>query len=133
MSHSTPVYSIMYRRLEKLVELIWLPGTQSMTDDDFKDTLTVFAECGLQHRARRLIIDMREFKHRPGPEGSGLSRRSDRAEVCPSWRREACLDLAWGKRRLDNEECGRHLPQPLLRYSRPSAKLARYHTVTDRR
>ena len=68
MSHSTPVYSIMYRRLEKLVELIWLPGTQSMTDDDFKDTLTVFAECGLQHRARRLIIDMREFKHRPGPE-----------------------------------------------------------------
>jgi hypothetical protein len=37
MSYSKPQYSITYRGPEKLVELTWLPETQSMTDQDFKD------------------------------------------------------------------------------------------------
>ena len=68
MSASTPIYTIAYRKPEQLVELTWLSGTQGMTDQDFEDTLSAFAECALLHRARSLIIDMREFKHRPGPE-----------------------------------------------------------------
>ena len=35
MSYSKPQYSITYRGPEKLVELTWLPETQSMTDQDF--------------------------------------------------------------------------------------------------
>ena len=52
-------YSINYFKLERLVELTWLPGTQEMTDQDFKEALVVSAEGALQHRAKRLIIDMR--------------------------------------------------------------------------
>ena len=52
-------YSINYFKSERLVELTWLPGTQEMTDRDFKEALCVFAEGALQHRAKRLIIDMR--------------------------------------------------------------------------
>jgi hypothetical protein len=39
-----------------------------MTDQDFKETLEAFAESALQHRAERLVIDVREFKHRPSKE-----------------------------------------------------------------
>ena len=44
-------YSINYFKPERLVELTWLPGTQEMTDQDFKEALCVFAEGALQHRA----------------------------------------------------------------------------------
>jgi hypothetical protein len=68
MVHSTPMYSISYHRPEKLVCLTWLAGTSGMTDQDFKETLEVFAESALQHEAERLLIDVREFTHRPSAE-----------------------------------------------------------------
>ena len=52
-------YSINCFKPERLVELTWLPGTHEMTDQDFKEALCVFAGGALQHRAKRLIIDMR--------------------------------------------------------------------------
>ena len=33
-----------------------------------EETLEAFAESALQHRAQRLMIDVREFKHRPSAE-----------------------------------------------------------------
>jgi hypothetical protein len=68
MIDSAPMYSISYHKPERLVRLTWLPGTAGMTDQDFKETLEVFAESALQHHAQRLIIDVREFKHRPSGE-----------------------------------------------------------------
>jgi hypothetical protein len=67
MIKNQSMYSISYHKPEKLVRLTWLPGTEGMTDQDFKETLEVFAESALQHRAERLLIDVREFKHRPSP------------------------------------------------------------------
>ena len=68
MIHGTPMYSISYHKPEKLARLTWLAGTAGMTDQDFKETLEVFAESALQHGAVRLMIDVREFKHRPSAE-----------------------------------------------------------------
>jgi len=68
MMDSTAMYSISYHKPEKLVRLTWLAGTAGMTDQDFKETFEAFAESALQHRARRLVIDVREFKHRPWAE-----------------------------------------------------------------
>ncbi len=91
MHGSQPLYSITYRKPENLVELIWLAGTKGMSDDDFKATLSVFADCSLQHRARSLIIDMREFKHRPGPEVQTF-----RDEVIvPKYVKAGVKKLAW--------------------------------------
>ena len=53
MALAERVYSISYFKTERLVELTWLPGTQHMTDQDFKEALCVFAEGALQHRASR--------------------------------------------------------------------------------
>src|SRR5215469_11251225 len=65
---SAAMYSISYHKSEKLVRLTWLAGTAGMTDQDFQETLEVFAESALQHHAQRLMIDVREFKHRPSAE-----------------------------------------------------------------
>jgi hypothetical protein len=62
------MYSISYHKSERLVRLTWLAGTEGMTDQDFKETLEVFAEGALQHSAQRLLIDVSEFKHRPSAE-----------------------------------------------------------------
>jgi hypothetical protein len=68
MIDSAPMYSISYHKPERLVRLTWLAGTAGMTDQDFKETLEAFAESALQHSAQRLMIDVREFKHRPSKE-----------------------------------------------------------------
>lgn len=91
MTHSKPIYSITYHRPEKLVDLTWLPGTQSMTDQDFRDSLSVFAECALQHRAHCLIIDMREFRHRPSSEV--LEFRDE--VIVPKYIKAGVKKLAW--------------------------------------
>jgi hypothetical protein len=68
MALSDRVYSINHFKPESIVELTWLPGTQGMTDQDFKEDLSVFAEAALQHRAKCLFIDMRQFMGRPSEE-----------------------------------------------------------------
>ena len=68
MVNDAPMYSISYYKPQHLVRLTWLPGTAGMTDQDFKETLEAFAEAILQHSAQKLIVDMREFRHRPSPE-----------------------------------------------------------------
>jgi len=65
---NAPMYAISYHKPEKLVRLTWLAGTAGMTDQDFKETLEAFAESALQHSAQRLLIDVREFRHRPSAE-----------------------------------------------------------------
>ena len=68
MNMAKPMYSISWHKPEQLLRLTWLPGTGQMTDDDFRDTLEVFSAGAIQHKARRLVIDVREFKHRPSKE-----------------------------------------------------------------
>jgi hypothetical protein len=70
MTSGAPMYLISYHKPERLVRLTWLAGTAGMTDLDFKEALEAFAESALQHRAQRLIIDVREFKFRPSAEVS---------------------------------------------------------------
>ena len=65
---SKPMYAISYHKPEQLARLTWLAGTEGMTDRDFQETLEVFAESALQHSAQRLMIDVRQFKHRPSSE-----------------------------------------------------------------
>jgi len=91
MSVSRPQYSITYRGPERLVELTWLPETRGMTDRDFKDGILAFAECALQHSARRLIIDMREFGHRP----SSAAQVVRDEVVVPKYVKAGVKKIAW--------------------------------------
>jgi hypothetical protein len=86
-----PMYSIIYHKPERLVRLKWLPGTEGMTDQDFKETLEAFAESALQHSAQRLLIDVSEFKHRPSPE---ISAWRDEVTV-PKYNRAGVKKIVW--------------------------------------
>lgn len=51
---------------QDLLELQWLPSTAQMTDGGFMATLCLFASEAERARARRLLIDAREFRHQFG-------------------------------------------------------------------
>src|SRR5919106_1005651 len=68
MTLSEAMYAISWHQPEKLLILTWLEGTDGMNDEDFRDTLEVFADAAIHHHADRLLIDVREFRHRPSQE-----------------------------------------------------------------
>jgi hypothetical protein len=105
MTLTEPRYSISYYKTEQFVELTWPPGTQKMTDQDFKEVLEVFAEGVLQHRARRLLIDVRHFRRRPSGE---VFAWRDEVTV-PKYERAGVKRLAWVWPGADPGEMGRAL------------------------
>lgn len=52
----------------RLLELKWLEGSSGMTDEDFKSWLDRFSVEAEARRLPYLVINVREFRHRPGPE-----------------------------------------------------------------
>jgi hypothetical protein len=91
MSFSKPQYSITYHGPEKLVALSWFAETQRMTDQDFKDSILAFGDCALQHSARCLIIDMREFGYRPSAEAQVVRDEV----VVPKYVKAGVKKIAW--------------------------------------
>lgn len=91
MIQSAAMYSIRYHKPERFVCLSWSPGTASMSDQDFKEALEVFADGALQHRAERLMIDMTDFRGRPGEEV--LKWRDE--VIVPRYNRAGVKKIAW--------------------------------------
>ena len=85
------MYSLSYHKRDKFLRLTWLSGTEGMTDQDFKESLEVFAEGALQHHASRLMVDMREFRGRPSSEI--LAWRDD--VTVPKYVRAGTKKIAW--------------------------------------
>lgn len=54
-------------RQEELLELRWLPTTETMSDGGFKATLCLFAWEAEKARPRCLLIDAVAFRHQFGP------------------------------------------------------------------
>jgi hypothetical protein len=102
MTLSERVYSINYFKTESIVELTWLSGTQGMTDQDFKEGLNVFAEAALQHRAKNLIIDMRQFMGRPSAEVGAW--RDD--VIVPKYEKAGVKKIAWIWPGMSADEAG---------------------------
>ena len=86
-----PMYSITWQKPPRLMRLTWLAGTEGMTDEDFRETLEVFADAAIHHRAERLLIDVREFRHRPSAEI--LAWRD--ATTVPKYNRAGAKKQAW--------------------------------------
>jgi hypothetical protein len=86
-----PMYEISWHKPARLMRLTWLAGTEGMTDEDFRETLEVFAAAAIEHRAERLIIDVREFKHRPSAE---ILAWRDTTTV-PKYNQAGVQKLAW--------------------------------------
>jgi hypothetical protein len=70
----------------RMLELKWLDGSASMTDDDFKAWLDRFSIEAETRGQPFLVINVRQFHHRPGPEIAAwrdehVIPRYNRAEV----------------------------------------------------
>ena len=52
----------------RALELRWLPSTNEMSDDGFKETLELLAAQGDRAKPAYMIIDATEFHHKPGDD-----------------------------------------------------------------
>src|SRR2546425_6258295 len=59
-------WGVILRHDHDLLELQWLPSTAEMTDGGFMATLCLFVSEAEKARARRLLIDATQFRHRFG-------------------------------------------------------------------
>lgn len=64
---------ITHDREDRVLELDWLESSATMTDDDFKRSMTHFAELAGAHSTPYLLVDVTKFGFTPG-EGSGAWR-----------------------------------------------------------
>ena len=58
----------------RMLELKWLDGSSAMTDEDFKAWLDRFSTEAEARRQPHLVIDVRQFRHRPGARGRSVAR-----------------------------------------------------------
>ena len=91
MSDADPLYSVTFTKPLRLARLDWREGTAAMSDEDFRETLQVFAEAALQHKATRLVVDVRLFRYRPSKEI--LEWRDD--VTVAKYNRAGAKRLAW--------------------------------------
>jgi len=91
MTLSQPLYSTCYYKTPGLFELIWLPGTRELTDQDFRGALSVFAAGALEHHTPNLIVDMRQFMSRPSAQV--LAWRDE--VIVPKYTQAGVKKIAW--------------------------------------
>ena len=87
----TQLYTFHFRAEGKLLDFIWKEATAGMQDDDFKDALRSFALQAATQGARRLLVDLRNFKH---AMGEGLVTWRD-AEITPLYNKAKIEQFAY--------------------------------------
>jgi len=64
--HEDPLFTF---ELEPgVLRLVWTEKTANMPDEEFKRALSLYADYALKHRTAGLLVVVRNFRHRPGPE-----------------------------------------------------------------
>jgi hypothetical protein len=66
--HENPLYAFDLEPERGLLRLVWTEKTAKMTDDEFMRALSLYADCALKYRTPALLVDLRNFRHQPGPE-----------------------------------------------------------------
>ena len=66
--HEDKFLKISWEEKARVIGIDWKEATSSMTDEDFKAALTLFAGHVEQKKARGILVDVSRFRHKPGPE-----------------------------------------------------------------
>jgi len=66
--HQDKFLRILWNERAKIIGIDWKEATSSMTDEDFKAALTLFAGHVEQKKALGILVDVSRFRHKPGPE-----------------------------------------------------------------
>lgn len=66
--HEDKFFNVFWDESTRIIAIDWKEATSSMTDDEFKAELTLFAGLVEQKNARGILVDVSRFRHKPGPE-----------------------------------------------------------------
>ena len=66
--HEDTFLKILWDGQSRVIGIDWKEGTSSMTDEDFKKELTLFAGHVEAKKAHGILIDVAHFRHKPGPD-----------------------------------------------------------------
>jgi hypothetical protein len=66
--HEDEYLQIFWDEQTRIISIDWKEATATMTDEDFKTELTLFAKQVEDKGAPRILIDVSKFRHRPGEE-----------------------------------------------------------------
>ena len=66
--HENTFHNILWDDQSHVIRLDWKEGTSSMTDEDFKKELTLFADHVEAKKAHGILVDVSQFRHKPGPD-----------------------------------------------------------------
>jgi hypothetical protein len=66
--HDDNFLKVLWDENARIIRIDWKEATSSMTDEDFKAALTLFAGHVEHKKARGILVDVSRFRHKPGPE-----------------------------------------------------------------
>jgi hypothetical protein len=66
--HDDNFLKILWDESARIIGIDWKEATSAMTDEKFKDELTLFAGYVEQKKARGILVDVSHFGHKPAPD-----------------------------------------------------------------
>lgn len=66
--HEDKFLKVFWEESTQIIAIDWKEATSSMTDEEFKAELMLFAGQVEQKKAQGILVDVSRFRHRPGPE-----------------------------------------------------------------
>jgi hypothetical protein len=65
--HDDDFFKVLWDENARIIGIDWKEATSSITDEEFKAALTLFAGHVEQKKARGILVDVSRFRHKPGP------------------------------------------------------------------
>ena len=66
--HEDKFFKVFWDESTRIIGIDWKEATSAMTDEEFKTELTLFAGLVEEKKARGILVDIKSFRHRPGPD-----------------------------------------------------------------
>jgi len=66
--HDGTFFTVFWDAASHIIWINWKKSTAEMSEEDFKADLTTFAGYVEQQKARGILVDVAQFRHRPGPD-----------------------------------------------------------------
>jgi hypothetical protein len=73
--HEDKFFKVFWDERTRIIGIGWKEATSSMTDEEFKAELTLFARHVEQKKARGILVQVSRLRHKPVPDRVRRSRR----------------------------------------------------------
>lgn len=66
--HEDTFFKVFWDESTRIIGVDWKEATSAMTDEEFKNELTLFAGLVEERKARGILVDVKSFRHSPGAD-----------------------------------------------------------------